>query len=175
MSKVVLIQGSLSKGSRTAIVLSAVGDVLSKKGLEHETLDLRDLNMEFCDGRPLKDYPEDMQKAYQVLEQAQCYVFGMPVYCFSVSGPLKNFIDITAGAMEKKVTGIVCNAGGNRSFMSSADLMNILAYECHVTSVQPVVYTSYEDFDDRTLTGEKVHDKIEEMVNHLAKHLKSKP
>jgi NAD(P)H-dependent FMN reductase len=175
MAKVVLIQGSLSKDSRTAIVLKAVGDVLSKIGLEHKTLDLRDLKMEFCDGRPLKDYPEDMQKAYQVLEQADGYVFGMPVYCFSVSGPLKNFIDITAGAMEKKVAGVVCNAGGNRSFMSSADLMNVLAYESHVTSVQPVVYSNYEDFENQTLTGEKVHSKIEEMVEHLAKHLNSKP
>jgi len=175
MAKVVLIQGSLSQDSKTAIVLKVVGEALQKNDLEHETLDLRDIDMEFCDGRPLKDYPEDLQKAYQTLEQAQGYVFGMPVYCFSVSGPLKNFIDITAGAMEKKVAGIVCNAGGNRSFMSSADLMNVLAYESHVTSVQPVVYSSYEDFDDRTLTGEKVHDKIGEMVNHLAKHLNDKP
>jgi hypothetical protein len=54
--------------------------------------------------------------------------------------------------------------------MASADLSNILAYESHVTTVQPIVYSSSEDFDDHKLTGDKVKSKIREMVDHLARH-----
>ena len=170
----VLIQGSLNKESRTAILIRHTEEELKRAGLEAITLDLRNIQMEFCDGRSLKEYHPDMQQAYRAMEKAEAFVIGMPVYCYSVSGPLKNFIDITSGAMEKKVAGILCNAGGNRSYMSSADLSNILAYESHVTTVQPIVYSSSEDFDDHKLTGNKVQSKIREMVEHLAPHLKNK-
>ena len=174
MSQVVLIQGSLNKESRTAVLVDHAAEEMKRAGLETTTLDLRNIQMEFCDGRSLKEYHPDMQQAYQTMRKADAFVIGMPVYCYSVSGPLKNFIDITSGAMEKKIAGILCNAGGNRSYMSSADLSNVLAYESHVTTVQPIVYSSSEDFDDHKLTGDKVQSKIREMVDHLTRHLKNK-
>jgi NAD(P)H-dependent FMN reductase len=173
MSQVVLIQGSLNKESRTAILIDHAAEEMKRAGLEAVHLDLRNIQMEFCDGRPLKEYHLEMQQAYQAIEKADAFVIGMPVYCYSVSGPLKNFIDITSGAMEKKIAGILCNAGGNQSYMASADLSKILAYESHVTTVQPIVFSSYEDYDDRTLTGAKVKSKIQELVDHLARHLQN--
>ena len=173
MSQVVLIQGSLNKESRTAILVDHAAAMLKSAGLDVDHLDLRNIQMEFCDGRSLKEYHPDMQQAYQTIEKADAFVIGMPVYCYSVSGPLKNFIDITSGAMEKKIAGILCNAGGKQSYMASADLSKILAYESHVTTVQPIVYSSYDDFDDQTLAGDKVKSKIKDMVEHLARHLKN--
>ena len=173
MPQVILIQGSLNKESRTAVLAQHAEEVLKLAGLETGLLDLRNIQMEFCDGRPLKAYHPEVQQAYQTMEQADAFIIGMPVYCYSVSGPLKNFIDITSSAMEKKVAGILCNAGGNRSYMASADLSNILAYESHVTTVQPIVYSSYEDYNDQILTGEKVKSKIREMVGLLTRHLQN--
>lgn len=167
MTKILMIQGSLSKDSRTAILVRETGQELERRHLEHETLDLRDLDLQFCDGRSLKEYNRDMQNAYKKLEQARAFIFGMPVYCFSVSGPLKNFIDITSGAMENKIAGILCNAGGNRSYMASAELSKILAYESQVTVIQPTVYSSYEDYDEEGLMSEKVKSKIADMVSTL--------
>lgn len=173
MSQVVLIQGSLNKESRTASLIQHAADEIKRTGLKVEILDLRNIQMEFCDGRPLKEYHPDVQQAHQIIKEADALVFGMPVYCYSVSGPLKNFIDITSGAMEKKIAGILCTAGGNRSYMSSADLSNILAYESHVTTIQPIVYSSSEDYKDQTLTGNKVKSKIKGLVDHLTQHLKN--
>lgn len=173
MSQVIFIQGSLNKESRTAILVNHAAEEMKRSGLKTSTLDLRNIQMEFCDGRPLKEYHPEIQQAYQTMEKADAFVIGMPVYCYSVSGPLKNFIDITSGAMKKKIAGILCNAGGNRSYMSSADLSNILAYESHVTTVQPIVYSSHTDYDGQTLTGNKVKSKIQEMVGRLSRHLKN--
>jgi NAD(P)H-dependent FMN reductase len=173
MPQVILIQGSLNKESRTAVLVQHAEEELKLAGLEVGLLDLRNIQMEFCDGRPLKEYHPEVQQAYQTMEQADAFIIGMPVYCYSVSGPLKNFIDITSGAMEKKVAGILCNAGGNQSYMASADLSNILAYESHVTTVQPIVYSSYEDYDDQILTGKKVKSKIREMVDLLTRHVQN--
>ncbi len=172
MPQVVLIQGSLNKESRTAVLVDHAAEEMKRAGLKTTTLDLRNIQMEFCDGRPLKEYHPDMRQAYQAMEEADAFVVGMPVYCYSVSGPLKNFIDITSGAMEKKIAGILCNAGGKQSYMASADLSNILAFESHVTTLQPIVFSSYEDFEEKTLVGEKLQAKVRELVYNLAQQLK---
>jgi NAD(P)H-dependent FMN reductase len=171
MSKIVIIQGSLNPKSKTALVVAETEKVLQSRKLDFETLDLRTLNLQFCDGRNLEEYNEDMQKAYRLLESATGYIFAIPVYCWSMSGVVKNFIDITAGALEKKVAGILCNAGGNRSFMSSGDLINVLYYESGVMTVHPIVYTSYEDFKDGKLIAEKPLAKIPTMVDALEKQI----
>ena len=149
MPKILIIQGSLNPNSKTAIVAKAAEKIL--QGLENvdcETLDLRSLDMQFCDGRKLQDYNSDAQKAYKMVDGVDGMIIGMPVYCYSVSGPLKNFIDIIASAMENKPAGILCTAGSSMSYLASSDLAKILAYESHVLSVQPVVCSSYEDFKD---------------------------
>lgn len=171
MSKIVIVQGSLNPESKTAIVVKETEKVLKARNIDFETLDLRSLELQFCDGRSLSDYNEDMQRAYRILESADGFIFGMPVYCWSMSGVVKNLIDITASALENKVAGILCNAGGNRSFMSSADLINVLYYESGVMTVHPIVYTSYDDFSDGQLIAEKPLAKIPAMIDALMKQL----
>ncbi|CCQ91762.1 putative NADPH-dependent FMN reductase [Nitrospina gracilis 3/211] len=167
MVKIILIQGSLNPDSHTAKLLAATARELDKRGVGNETIDLRDLEMQFCDSRPLREYNESTQTVHKKLADAQGFVFGMPVYCYSVSGPLKNFIDIHSSAMEKKWAGIVAQAGGKSSYMSLGDLAQILAFESHVTTVQPHVYTTYADYDGDELTSEKARAKIQEMLDKL--------
>ena len=173
MSDVILIQGSLNTESRTAALIQYAAEEIKRAGLNVEILDLRNIQMEFCDGRSLKDYHPDLQQAYQTIDEAKAFVIGMPVYCYSVSGPLKNFIDITSGAMEDKIAGILCTAGGRQSYMASADLSNILAYESHVTTLQPIIYTHAEDYADQTLASDRIKTKIQKLANHLTQHLKN--
>ncbi len=168
MSKILIIQGSLNPKSKTAIVAKVAEKIL--QGLDNidcETLDLRSFDMQFCDGRKLQDYNSDMQKAFKMVDGADGMIIGMPVYCYSVSGPLKNFIDIIASAMENKPAGILCTAGSSMSYLASSDLTKILAYESHVLSVQPVVCSSYEDFKDGNLESEKVSEKLNAMIDAL--------
>jgi len=168
MSRILLIQGSLSSESKTAVLIRAAADSLQRRHVAHEILDLRSLQLEFCDGRPLEAYNADMQAACRKVEAAQGLIFGMPVYCFSVSGALKNFIDISSGGMENKTAAILCNAGGNRSYMAIADLSKILAFESRVVTVQPSVYTSSEDYDDSgNLINDSVRKRIEVMLDAL--------
>ena len=167
MSKIILIQGSLNPNSKTAIIINEVVNILKEKNITYEVIDLRKLKLEFCNGRELKDYNEDLQNAYKLMESANGYIIGMPVYCYSVSGVLKNFLDITCSAMENKVTGIVCNAGGVMSYLASADLMKILSYEVHALTVQPTVYAYGNDFKDGQIANEKVLHKARTMVERL--------
>ncbi len=167
MAKIVLIQGSLNPNSKTAIIVDETVQVLNQKDIEHKLIDLRNLQLQFCDGRKLEQYNEDLQNAYKLMEQAEGYIVAMPVYCYSVPGPLKNFLDITCSAMEKKCAGIICNAGGVMSYLASSELMKILSYEVHVLSVQPTVYSYGEDFEEGKIKNPKVISKIHDMLNSL--------
>ncbi len=167
--KFVLIQGSLRKGSRTALIINEIAKKLEKKGFSFNIIDLTQLNMEFCDGRPLEQYNEDLQGAYQVLKSAHGYIIGMPVYQYSVSGPLKNFLDIVSGAMKGKPFGVVCTSGGVRSYLASADLMKILSFEASAIPLQPTVHTYKADFEGEKIINEKIHEKIDALLENLIK------
>ena len=171
MPKLIVIQGSLNKNSKTSIIIDEVIKVLKDKKIDFELIDLRNLKLEFCDGRDLKDYNQDLQNAYKLMQEAKGYIIGMPVYCYSVSGVLKNFLDITCGAMENKVCGIVCNAGGVMSYLASVDLMKILSYEVSCLSVQPTAYAYGNDFKDGKIVNPKVIEKAKEMVENLVRRI----
>ena len=173
LPKVLIIQASLNPQSKTAVVVGETEKILnSLDEVDCQILDLRYFDMQFCDGRKLTDYNSDTQKAFEMINDADGFIIGMPVYCYSVSGPLKNLIDITSSAMEKKVAGILCTTGSPMSFLASSDLSKILAYESHVFSVQPVVCSSYEDFKDGKLKSRKVKEKLKSMIEVLLHYLK---
>ena len=167
MKEIIIIQGSLNPVSKTAVVLEEVRNILNTKNIENSLIDLRKINLEFCDSRKLEKYNSDLQNAYETMKKASGYIIGMPVYCYSVPGPLKNFLDITCSAMENKFAGIVCNAGGIMSYLASAELMKILSYEVHVLTVQPTVYSWGGDFEESKIKNIKVIHKINDMINNL--------
>ena len=167
MPKLVVIQGSLNKDSKTALIIDEVIKILKEKNIEYELIDLRNLELQFCDGRKLEEYNKDLQNAYKLMESVKGYIIGMPVYCYSVSGVLKNFLDITCGAMENKVCGIVCNAGGVMSYLASAELMKVLSYEVSCLSIQPTTYAYGNDFKDGKIVNPKVLEKAQVMVEKL--------
>jgi len=57
-------------------------------------IDLRNIKMELCDARSLEQYSDDLQKVFAKLQEQEAVIFGMPVYQYTMSGVLKNFIDI---------------------------------------------------------------------------------
>lgn len=167
MTNIVLIQGSMKPDSRTAVAVAEVALQLAERKIDHEIIDLRTIEMPFCDGRDLQKYPQPVLDAYARLEKANGYVVGMPVYQYSIAGPLKNFLDIALDAMQGKVTGIVCNSGGARSYLAAADLMKCLSFEGDVTTVQPIVHTTKEDFRDGKLTNVDLRPRMGRMLDAL--------
>ncbi len=167
MADILIIQSSLNPDSKTAIVLKEVEKQLQEQNMSFETIDLRNLNLEFCNGQDTSKYNQDIQNAYKKMQQAKAYIIGMPVYQFSYSGVLKNFLDITGKAMKDKHLSIVANAGGPMSYLATADLMKATAFFLNVTTLQPIVYTSRQNFDDNKLTAEKPLKKIKEMITTL--------
>jgi FAD reductase [NAD(P)H] len=118
--KVLGISGSLTPRSKTLVVIEEVLKSLKlfDHSLQTEILDLREYNMQFCDGRKTLDYNEDTQKVIHKVLEADCFVIGTPIYQGSLSGALKNFIDLLPpDAFRKKVVGLIATGGTFQHFL----------------------------------------------------------
>lgn len=169
--KIVLVQGSLRQNSRTSVVITRIFEELKKITSNVEIVDLRGLELQFCDGRSLSEYNDDMRQADKTFSEADGFVIGMPVYQYSISGPLKNFLDIADGGMENKVTGIVCVSGSIRSYLAAADLQKVLSFEINCTTVQPIVHVIGSDLEGRRIVNPDIEKKIDGMIEELVTKL----
>lgn len=167
MKKITIIQSSLRQGSNTAIVCRTFAEKCDARGLYVYYVDLKDVEMELCDARPLDEYSASMQKVYRIMEESEAVIFGMPVYQYTMSGVLKNFIDIAGKAVAGKPIGVIVNAGGPNCFMASQDVFNALQFEYESTSIMPTPYTWSADFQNGKLVNQKVFDKLEELAEKI--------
>ena len=112
--KLILVQSSLRKNSRTAAVMEEVKKRAVSRNLDFEYIDLRNYKLPFCDGRAfdsyIEDYP-DVVKVREIMQSGDGYIFGFPNYVYTFSGVFKNFIDIFGKFTNGKKFGMVVNAG----------------------------------------------------------------
>ncbi|OZU88586.1 NADH-dependent FMN reductase [Virgibacillus indicus] len=117
--KLVGISGALA-GEKTSL---AVNDVLVAAGLldpslKTELIDLREYEIEFAVGAPLSDYNDDTWDVVNKILSADFLIFGTPIYQASISGALKNLLDLfPENAFKHKVTGIVATGWSNKHFL----------------------------------------------------------
>ena len=154
--RVLCLSSSLRPGNRTSAVTRIVADAVLRAGHPVDWLELADVALEFCDARPLEEYGEGMRAAAARVARADAYVIGMPVYCYSVPGVLKNFIDVAAAGMAGKPFAVVAVAGGERSYLACADLQRILQFEVSGVAFPRVVYASDRHFDGRAPSPDTV-------------------
>lgn len=90
MVKIVGITGSLRSGSHSYQALSEAAKRVKALGGEVELLDLRALNLPFCNGED--DYPDypDVEKMRTLVKEVDGLILATPEYHGSVSGVLKN-------------------------------------------------------------------------------------
>ena len=162
MKKVVFISTSLSATSKSALLIQSAAEKLNTK----EVIDLRLLSIPFCDGRKIEEYSEEIQSLFKKIEESDALVFGFPIYCYSISGVLKNFIDIFSHAMKAKRFGICATVGSKLSYLAIADLHKIMHFQSNARAVHPAVVTEYVDFEEDKANTE-IQDRILRMLNQL--------
>lgn len=102
MIKVLGINGSPRKDGNTNLMIQTVLESARKEGAETNIIHLVDYPIPYCLGCYSKDkklcnpevFKGMLPKVYEELISSHAYVFGTPVYWFSISGLMKNFIDL---------------------------------------------------------------------------------
>ena len=129
MVRIVGIGGSLRPNSYSQIALSLAAQRVEALGAEVEILDLRTMQLPFCNGE--NEYPgyPDVEQLRKAVKQADSLILATPEYHGSVSGVLKNALDLMAfEQLDGKVTGLISVLGGQSNSNALNDLRIIMRW-----------------------------------------------
>lgn len=173
MVKIVGIAGSLRADSYSQQALKVAVQRVQALGAEAEILDLRTLNLPFCDGG--SDYPDypDVIKLRQTVQQADGLILATPEYHGSVSGVLKNALDLMSfDQLSGKVTGVISVLGGQPNSNALNDLRLILRWvHSWVIPEQVAIGQAWNAFSqDGKLLDEKLSNRFDEFAQSLVEN-----
>jgi FMN reductase len=170
MVKIVGIAGSLRPDSYSQMALEVAAEKVHKLGAEVEILDLRELKLPFCDGGD--DYPNypDVQRLQAAFNSADGMILVSPEYHGSISGVLKNALDLMSfDQLSGKVAGFISILGGQSNSNTLNDLRVILRW-VHAWSIpeQVAIGQAWQAFTpEGKISDEKLSQRLDKFAESL--------
>ena len=131
--RVVAVSGSLRADNLTRRALEVALRGAAQAGARTDLVDLAVLKVPFCDERKDEStYPPDVQTLRSAVEAADGILLGSPEYHGSMSGSLKNALDLMGFRhFEGKMVGLVAVAGGSQSATGTLAHMRTVCRHVH--------------------------------------------
>jgi len=130
--RITAVCGSLSAGGSTKMALSLVLKGASEFGVTTKLIELRDYKLAFCGEVDEKDYPPDVFRLRKELKESNGIILGTPEYHGSLTGALKNMLDLMSqNEFEGKIVGLVGVAGGHTGALNSLNTMRTIGRNMH--------------------------------------------
>lgn len=127
------IGGSLRPGSFSYTALEYAIELLRESGADAEILDLRLVRLPFCNGDKHDLFPDfpAVARLRRVVRQANALILATPEYHGSISGVMKNVLDLLDFEhLEGKVVGGISVLGGQHNSNALNSLRTIMRW-CH--------------------------------------------
>lgn len=175
MVKIVGIGGSLRTDSYSMQALRLAAERAEALGAKVEILDLKEMNLPFCDGG--SDYPDypDVETMREAVTAADGLIVATPEYHGSVSGVIKNALDLMSfDHLDGKVTGTISVLGGQSNSNALNDLRVIMRWvHAWVIPEQIAIGQAWKAFDKAGhLTDEKLSQRMDAFVKSLVENTK---
>ena len=154
--KTLILSSSLSENSRSYLLCKAVKEELIAKGDNITFVDARNIPMQPVHRR----LSPEMETLAKQVEQADNIIIGMGVHCYSVNDSLKILLDTCFGKATGKFFGILCAAGGERSYLSTMQLTQICMNEWRMMQMPRIVYATGKDFKEDIIITTEVLERI---------------
>ena len=173
MVKIVGIGGSLRNDSYSQLALKIAGGRVEALGAEVEILDLRQMQLPFCNGEDeYSDYP-DVEKLRNTVKQADGLILATPEYHGSVSGVLKNALDLMDfEQLDGKVAGLISILGGQSNSNALNDLRVIMRWvHAWVIPEQIAIGQAWKAFSSEgKLQDEKLSQRFDQFAQSLVEN-----
>lgn len=172
--RVVAIPGSLRDGSHSRMAARIALDGAETVGAETELIDLRAYELTFCCGKLSdEDAPPDVLKLRKKLRAAHGIILVTPEYHGSLSGVLKNALDLMGWhEFEGKMLGLVGVSGGMLGGVNALTELRTIGRVLHawVVPEQAVVAHAKDQFDaDGTLKDERLAERLLEVGRQVGR------
>ncbi|NCJ06869.1 NADPH-dependent FMN reductase [Synechococcales cyanobacterium C] len=172
MIKIVGFSGSLRPTSYSRQALHLAGQKAEALGAAVTLLDLRDLDLPFCDGTDELDQHPGVIKLRQSVEAADGLILVTPEYHGAVSGVLKNALDLLSFEhLSGKVTGAISVLGGQAN-SNALNQLRLITRWVHAWMIpeQVAIGQAWNAFDDEErLKDEKLDQRLTQFVENLVR------
>ena len=162
--RIAAVCGSLRAKSTTKMALSLALKGASEYDVSTKLIDLREYKLVFYGEVDEADYPPDVFRLRQELKEAQGIILGTPEYHGSLSGVLKNMLDLmSAEEFEGKIVGLVGVAGGHIGAINSLNTMRTIGRNLHswVLPQDVSVADSFKTFnEDGTVSDPAIEQRL---------------
>jgi FMN reductase len=170
MVKIVGIVGSRRPDAYSALALQQAIERVNELGAITEILDLREMDLPFCDGG--SEYPgyPDVEILREKVKAADGLILATPEYHGSVSGVLKNALDLMSFEhLSGKVAGLISVLGGQSNSNALNDLRIIVRWvHGWVIPEQIAIGQAWQAFSP---SGELKDSKLGERFDRFAQSL----
>jgi FMN reductase len=142
-----LVGAATPPGRLAAAVAFAAG--AAKDDAAVDVLNLAEVPVEICDGRPIEAYREATCQAVGRIAAARAVLIAAPVYRASFPGVLKNLLDIApVEALQNKPVAIVAMGGSPHHFLGVDWQLRAVLTWFGALVVPTSVYLTGSDFKD---------------------------
>ncbi|MBE9177774.1 NAD(P)H-dependent oxidoreductase [Oculatella sp. LEGE 06141] len=173
MVKIVGIGGSLRPDSHSQKALELAIQRVEALGASTEILDLRTMNLPFCHGGDdYSDYP-DVARLSTAVKQADGLILATPEYHGSVSGVMKNALDLMGfEELSSKVVGVISVLGGQSNSNALNDLRVIMRWvHAWVIPEQVAIGQAWKAFDeDGKILDENLSKRLDQFAQSLVEN-----
>jgi FMN reductase len=145
------ICGSMSADGTTKKALSVALKGAAEFDAETTLLEIRDFDLVFYGSVPQDEYPPDVLRLRKALKDSQGIILATPEYHGSLTGALKNMLDLMRiEDFETKIIGLVGVAGGHIGAINSLNTMKTICrnLHCWVLPQEVSIADSAQMFDD---------------------------
>lgn len=164
--KIALLSGSIV-GTKTQTAMKIIQKKLTEQSPDDEVtlIDLKELSVNFSDGRNYLDYSGDTLYVTTTLMQADMILIGSPTFQASIPATLKNVFDLLPqSAFEKKVIGIVMTAGSAKHFLVAEMQLKPIINYMKGNLVANYVFIEDQDFYQAEITNDDVLFRIDKLI-----------
>lgn len=168
--KLLGISGTIT-GIKPFIVVQKVLDEVKKNypEIEVELLNLRDYDIQFCDGRDPSTYSGDTKKVIDIVSSADFYIIGTPIFQGSITGSLKNLFDlIHPKALRNKVMGFIATGGTYQHFLVIENQLKPIASFFRAFVAPGFVYANNSHFNRQ---NEIIDEEVLERIKSLSEEV----
>jgi FMN reductase len=158
-----VLLGSTTPPGRLHRAVEGAIDRAAERGTSADLLDLGTVQVGFADGTPPDDLEDDTAATIAALESAKGLILATPIYRGSLTGSLKNLLDLTpVPVLQGKVVGLVAMGASDHHYLGAErHLRDVLAFFGAV--VMPVaVYLNGGDFTDG-VPGERAEAALDQL------------
>jgi len=166
-------------GSKTAAAVNSVLQSVQRHhaDIEVELLDLKQYDVQFCDGRDPSTYEGDTRKVIDKITEADFYIIGTPIFQSSLTGALKNVFDLVpVSALYQKVIGFVATGGTYQHYLVVENQLKPIAGYFRAYVAPSYVYLHDDHFNEKKeIVDQEVLTRIDRLANevvHMQRSLK---